>query len=504
MALSPSILQVDSPGNGQLKIMVISINVKIEKITPFNQDDILLQNIAFEVSEPGLIWIQGPNGSGKSLLASVISGKALFEGSGLDVHGSIKLITSKGEFIAEKSKDAQAFVSNVDYLPQKLGASLLALHHQDDICFGIEGRFHDIQGTTNKEKDKRAIKQLTEILDCLDLQPHLTKSLGECSYGETRRLEFAGVLSSRASLVVLDEPFSGLDPTKQEIIKKVLSEFPISHDSIWIVTCHESPEKYGLKPNKVINLEHRQQASLETFSSIAQIVIKRFGNNKINTINPIEIKDLKITRKKNNKQFIISLPFLYAKPKTVTWLDGNNGEGKSSVALFLSGLLANSNINKVIIEGEMKGGPFNGKIPKAPNKKIRLVLQSPYKSFLHNTLERDLLSPTSPLETIGSDRLNLSVDFREKIEKGWGGTNRRALAFSFGQLRFLQLLLIPTTVEVLIIDEPLLGIHPDLHETLLSVLNSIAESGRIVICTCESGLCPSRSNIYKLSPTQVI
>ena len=118
---------------------------------------------------------------------------------------------------------------------------------------------------------------------------------------------------------------------------------------------------------------------------------------------------------------------------------------------------------------------------------MRLILQNPYSSFICRTVKEDLLSPNSPMEIVRSHELEFSNTFWEKIKENWGNLNRSSFTFSFGQLKFLQLMLIPTTVEVAIFDEPLLGLDPCLHSTMLAALTAIAESGRIVIAATEIG-----------------
>ena len=136
--------------------MAISLQLDIKKVTSTNHpDNILLSNISFQMNEPGLIWIQGPNGSGKSILSSVLSGKAFFKGSGLNVEGGVHLQTTDGRYVkADNIYSAKEYAEDVVFLPQNLGSSLLAIHHQDDICFGIEGRFPDLTGGTKQEKDQ--------------------------------------------------------------------------------------------------------------------------------------------------------------------------------------------------------------------------------------------------------------------------------------------------------------------------------------------------------------
>ncbi len=469
--------------------MTVSLLLDIDKITPSDNGKIILQDIKIEMDKPGLIWIQGLNGSGKSILASVFSGKAFIKNSGLSVKAYLKLRTSDGKtiVITHNRHQLREYIENVSLLPQKLGSSTLALHHQDDICFPFEGDFPDFPGRTNKEKDKIAIARIETLNNKLKLWTHLTKGLGQSSYGETRRMEFACSLSGFRSIIVLDEPFSGIDKDYQKTIIELIHEFS-DNSSIWIITSHEPPNRFDLKPDIIRHL-NLPPIKKHVFRNISEIIQNRFAKNPIDVQKNVGINNLQIERKKPQESRV-ELPYFIAEPKSLTWLEGLNGSGKSSIVQNLAGLLTSSKILKISVCGKVEGDAG-----KAPNDYVRLLLQDPYKSFIYRTVKEDILSPNLPMEIREKNKLDFSRAFWKNLEINWGNLNRKPSTFSFGQLRFLQLLLIPFTAEVVIFDEPLLGIHPSLHSTILSALISIADSGRIVIATSQIGIIDQDQNI---------
>ena len=379
-------------------------------------------------------------------------------------------------------------------MPQKLGSSLIAIHHQDDFCFPLEGRFPSLPGRTTREKEESAISQLQDIFETLNAWLHLTKRFGQCSYGETRRLELGCCLTPHASLVVIDEPFSGLDSRWNMKISEILVDFAKSYESIWVITSHEPPEKFNINPNKILKLPMKPIAE-HTFEIIAQAATQRFTDNPIEQQEKedVHVSDLMVEYQRPQGSRL-ALRYLQVKPGTVTCLEGENGSGKSTIAQVLSGLLATSRMRTITVAGNIQGGPYRNGILKAPNDKIRVALQDPFRSFVCQTIEDDLYSPDSPRYTRGNARSFLSQSFWQQLNEGWGRTDRLPFTFSFGQLKFLQLLLIPSTVYIVIMDEPLLGLHPSLHSIMLSTLASIATSGRIVIVMCEPGVITSIKN----------
>lgn len=463
--------------------MSIFLKLSIEEVTPVDRNEVLLQNIAFEIDKPGIIWIQGANGAGKSVLSSVLSGKAFFKGSGLRVDGKIKLKTPEGEIaIADNEHSIRDYAQHVTFLPQKLGTSFLAIHHQDDICFGLEGRFPNFPGRTDKKKDKFAIDKLDNILNRLNAWAHLTRKLGESSYGETRRMELACVLSPipYACLVILDEPFLGLDTHHRKELKEILNTLSCSEETIWVITSRESPEVFGIKPDKIVNLTLKKIAK-NAFLTLSKIVARRFARNPMKKLKPIKLKDIMI-RRYAAIESMVELRYFFAQPGVITCLKGDNGSGKSSVAKVLAGLISTSKSKRITVALSIEGEYYEGGISVAPNKRVKMSLQNPFKSFIYQTIKRDLEKPQSPSDAA----LDLPSNSLKLLDEGWGKIDRKPATFSFGQLRFLQLLLFSVSSEVIIIDEPFLGIHQSLHSIMQSTLHSIANSGRIVIATCQS------------------
>lgn len=139
--------------------------------------------------EPGQHWlIVGANGSGKSALAAVLTGAGEIIGGTLDgVPPSVALVSyeAQAELIAaERRKD------DADIL--------------DVISEGTPVRELAFAGGADR--------QLAEqLVDAFGLTPLLDRAFRKLSTGETRKLMLVRALAARADLLVLDEPFDGLD-----------------------------------------------------------------------------------------------------------------------------------------------------------------------------------------------------------------------------------------------------------------------------------------------------
>ncbi|MFW6002178.1 MAG: ATP-binding cassette domain-containing protein, partial [archaeon] len=312
----------------------------------------------------------------------------------------------------------------------------------------------------------------------------LKKKVGECSYGETRRIEFACALSSHSNIIILDEPFSGLDMKYCKAILCYLKTISEINNSIIIITSHHSPDYYDLEPNLNIKLSNNVNSELfsKLLGEITTHIIREKKNNKEN----ISISEFEIYRSNNQILNINDYTIIADK---LNWFEGENGAGKTTLMLFLAGLISNSRLKSIKINGNIIGGIYDGWNIKAPNNKVRVLLQNPYKSFLHNYVLEDI--PDVPKSIL-------------KILSNWGNIARTPYSFSFGQLKILQFLLIPTKTDVILFDEPLLGLHPNLYSLVIDSLNKIVDSGRNVIACSESNFInlenySTNSNLIKLS-----
>lgn len=435
--------------------MSVSLKINIEKVKSIRYGNNLLDKVQVHLDEPGILWVYGSNGSGKSTFTSILSGKASISG-GLDIQGNVNL----------------SGIEHLSYLPQRVGASFLALQYQDDICLSLEGRFQELTGNTKEEKNNTAIGLMEQLSKELDISKYLLRESGQNSYGETRRMEFGIASVSHANLVILDEPFSGLDLHWRQELARIITKIANSYPSIWVITAHEPPEDLGLEifPKITLALQSANQ-SRNIFTTISNYVIEYFRKNNINPKEQesIKVTDLVIERKKPNKT-VIQLPLLKAEANHITWIQGENGSGKSTVCNVLAGLQQNS--NNFIVMGLINGKKPQETVRVAPNSIVRLAMQDPYKSFIHPTMREELFADEAK-----------DISLISQLELMWGSFNRKPSAFSFGQLRFLQLLLFPVSTKIIIFDEPLLGLAPELHELFLQTLRAIASTGRTIICT---------------------
>ncbi len=166
--------------------------------------------------------IQGPNGAGKTTLLKAIAG-LVKPVKGLIVIGGEVVFKADKKVEVNKPPEKR----RVGYLPQNL---LLFPHMSvyENIAYAMKGR--------GLKPDPKAIGGLLELVGLRGLE---RKMPAELSYGQQQRLALARALASNPRILLLDEPFSSIDPEsrrelRQEIVKIIktlgIPTLIVSHD----------------------------------------------------------------------------------------------------------------------------------------------------------------------------------------------------------------------------------------------------------------------------------
>lgn len=181
-----------------------------------------LRDVTFEV-EPGEVFcVAGPNGSGKSTLAQVCAG-LLAPGDGTVLYGGEKM-EGRGRLRALRTRVGLLFQSPED--------QLFADTVEKDIAFGP--RCRGVRGGRLEEAVRRAAEMAG-----VDLELFGGRSPFTLSEGEKRRAALAGVLALFPEVLVLDEPFIGLDYEGREHLASALSRYRQERGASIIVVTHE-------------------------------------------------------------------------------------------------------------------------------------------------------------------------------------------------------------------------------------------------------------------------
>lgn len=189
---------------------------------PGREDSPALTGVTMSV-EPGEVFcIAGSNGSGKSTLAQVCAG-LLAPSSGQLLYGGDAVRGRRGLL---------GFRRRVGVLFQSPEDQLFADTVEKDIAFGPRNR--GLRGCELEDAVRRGAD-----LAGLPLQEVGDRSPFSLSQGEKRRVALAGVLALDPEVLVLDEPFIGLDHDGRERLKRSLAVYAEKREASILMVSHD-------------------------------------------------------------------------------------------------------------------------------------------------------------------------------------------------------------------------------------------------------------------------
>lgn len=201
------------------------INFEYEKGEP------VLTDFSLTIEEGSCVVIRGDNGSGKSTLFRILNGLS-FGGSGEYLFKGAKI---DAEYLKDNSR-AKRFHKAIGYLFQNPDTMLFNSSVYDEIAFGPRQ-----MGLTDEEVDER-------VMDCLklfDIEGLKDKVPYHLSGGQKKIAAFAAVIALDPEVLVLDEPFAGLDQKKIDWLLGFLKELKAAGKTLIIAT-HRDDVSEGL------------------------------------------------------------------------------------------------------------------------------------------------------------------------------------------------------------------------------------------------------------------
>jgi len=196
-----------------------NVNLRVSGVTKSFGDFTAVEDLSFQVKAGRIFGFLGPNGAGKTTTIRMIVGITAPDSGTVELFGR------------RLSPDLQ---DRIGYLPEERGL-YKKMKVSDQLRY-----FAALKGVPKKEADRR----IDVWLDRMSLSEWKDKKTSDLSKGMSQKLQFIATMLHEPDLLILDEPFSGLDPINVEFMKQVIAETK-SQDKTIIFSTHmmETAEK---------------------------------------------------------------------------------------------------------------------------------------------------------------------------------------------------------------------------------------------------------------------
>ncbi len=173
--------------------------IEIKSVTKRFGEVAAVSNLSLSVPSGSIYGILGPNGAGKTTTIRMIMN--IFAPD----EGEIKIF---GEKMSEETKNI------IGYLPEERGLYPKMQTIEILVYFG------ELKGMEKKEAERRGI----ELLRRIGLYDWKNRKIEELSKGMQQKVQFIATIIHDPKIVILDEPFAGLDPLNTEVLKELMME----------------------------------------------------------------------------------------------------------------------------------------------------------------------------------------------------------------------------------------------------------------------------------------
>ena len=259
--------------------------LKVENLTKTFDKNVAVNNISFNASKGKIFGLLGRNGAGKSTIFRCIlniikqdSGKVLYN----------------DKIIDEKILD------KIGYLPEE--GSLISSYTVLEQCI-----YYGMLKNMDEESIKKRLFELTSKFDIIEYMNMKQKDL---SKGNRQKIQFIVSILHAPELLILDEPFSGLDPISVEQLKQVLLELKES-GKIIVFSSHRM-DHVEMLCEDILILDHGMEIIKGNIDDIKDSyntkvinLVGKFDKNDIENLK--EDKNIINIDKKSNDNYVLKV-----------------------------------------------------------------------------------------------------------------------------------------------------------------------------------------------------
>ncbi|MBA2058670.1 ABC transporter ATP-binding protein [Psychrobacter cryohalolentis] len=234
--------------------------LELRNVTKKYDGKVIFEDISLKVNKGEIVSILGPSGCGKTTLLHIILG--------LTDISSGRLAYDNEDITRVPMKHRGFNIVFQDY------ALFPNLNVKQNIEYGLRNRPNV---STQAEVD--------ELVDLLEIEPHLNKRISQLSGGQKQRVALARTLVMKPKILLLDEPLSALDGVIKETIKARIREIAERYELTTLIVTHD-PEEAMTLSDRILLLSDGKVAQYAKPSEIiknpANDFVESFILNQLN------------------------------------------------------------------------------------------------------------------------------------------------------------------------------------------------------------------------------
>ncbi|PJF30037.1 MAG: sodium ABC transporter [Phototrophicales bacterium] len=187
--------------------------ISVERVSKTYGTFKAVDDISFEVNQGEIFAMLGPNGAGKSTTIRMI----------LDI-----LRPDSGKIAVFGEKMNEAIKHRIGYLPEERGL------YREVSVIEVMVYLGTLKGLSRPEAKKRAMR----LLEQLELADKAKQKVKSFSKGMQQKVQFAVTIIHDPDLIIVDEPFSGLDPVNTQLLKNMVKDLRQKGTAV-VMSSHE-------------------------------------------------------------------------------------------------------------------------------------------------------------------------------------------------------------------------------------------------------------------------
>ncbi len=201
--------------------------IDVKEVCKLYNQAVAVKSCDLKVASGEILALLGPSGSGKTTLLRLIAGLEKPDAGRILIDGRTVVDVAASVWVAAEDRGVGMVFQDYALFPHLTVAQ--------NVRFGL-------RNTSKKDRERRVLEllRLTELQSYAERYPH------ELSGGQQQRVALARALAPRPGIVLLDEPFNGLDPELRPQMRREVARILRSLGTTAILVTHDQEEALGM------------------------------------------------------------------------------------------------------------------------------------------------------------------------------------------------------------------------------------------------------------------